>query len=307
VKVLFVSSGNSKNGISSIVYEQGESLKLLGYEIDYFLVKGKGIKGYLSNLFLLRNTYKLGNYDIVHAHNIFCGFLCGIALLKPLVVSLMGWNVQKYYLKILIYIFNFIFWDYCIVKSQSMQLALKNIKVEVIPNGVDINFFKPMNKKKAQEYLNWDLEKKHFLFAADPKIPIKNYSLCKQAFDILYNDKYVLHTLGDVKRENMPYYYNASDVVIFTSKGEGSPNVIKEAMACNCKIVSVRVGDVPERFADVQGCFLCKYQVEDVAFKIIEALKFPNEKVTSREKILSLNSSLIADRLSQVYHSVVLK
>ena len=305
MRVLFVSSGNSKNGISFLVFEQGESLRSLGYEIDYYLVKGKGLKGYLSNLISLRKKYKLGNYDIVHAHNIFCGYLCGIALLKPLVVSLMGWNVQKFLLKNLIYIFNFISWDVCIVKSQSMQLALKKMQVEIIPNGVDINVFKPMNRIIAQEYLNWDVNKKHFLFPADPRIEIKNFPLCEQAIGILSNDDYVLHTLGGVERKDMPYYYNSSDVVIFTSKGEGSPNVIKEAMACNCKIVSVTVGDVPERFKEVKGCFLCQYQVEDIAQKIIEALNFPDKEVTSRQAILSFNSSLIAERLSEVYRSVM--
>jgi len=304
MNVLFVSSGNSKKGISSLVFEQGESLRSLGYEIDYYLIKGKGLKGYLNNLISLRKKYKLGNYDIVHAHNIFCGFLCGIAFLKPLVVSLMGWNVQIFYLKYLIYIFNYLFWDICIVKSKSMQLALKRMKTKIIPNGVDINIFRPMNKKMAQEYLNWDVEKYHFLFAADPRIPIKNFSLCKQAISTLPGDQYILHTLGDVERRYMPYYYNACNVVIFTSKGEGSPNVIKEAMACNCKIVSVAVGDVPERFKEVKGCFLCQYKVEDISKKIIEALNFPDKEVNSRQAILSLNSSLIGEKLSEVYRLV---
>lgn len=305
MRVLFVSSGNSKNGISSLVFEQGESLRSLGYEIDYYLVKGKGLKGYLSNLISLRKKYKLGNYDIVHAHNIFCGFLCGIAFLKPLVVSLMGWNVQIFYLKYLIYIFNYLLWDVCIVKSQSMQLALKKMQVEIIPNGVDINAFKPMNGKIAKEYLNWDVNKKHFLFPADPSTEIKNFPLCEQAIGILSNDDFVLHTLGGVARKDMPYYYNASDVVIFTSKGEGSPNVIKEAMACNCKIVSVGVGDVPERFLGVKGCFICQYQAYDVAHKIMDALNFPQKEVTSRQGVIYLNSLVIAERISEIYNSII--
>jgi len=186
-----------------------------------------------------------------------------------------------------------------------MQLALKKLQVEIIPNGGVIIVFKLMNRIIAQEYLNWDNNKKHFLFPADPSIEIKNFPLCEQAIRILRNDNYVLHTLGGVERKDMPYYYNASDVVIFTSKGEGSPNVIKEAMACNCKIVSVAVGDVPERFKEVKGCFLCQYKVEDIAQKIIEALNFPDKEVTSRQAILSLNSTLIAERLSEVYRSVM--
>ena len=44
----------------------------------------------------------------------------------------------------------------------------------------------------------------------------------------------------------MPYYYNVSDVVIFTDSREDSSNDIQEAMQYNCKIVFVYVGNVPE-------------------------------------------------------------
>ena len=158
--------------------------------------------------------------------------------------------------------------------------------------------------RKCPRYLNWDVNKKHFLFPADPSIEIKNFPLCEQAIRILRNDDYVLHTLGGVERKDMPYYYNASDVVIFTSKGEGSPNVIKEAMACNCKIVSVTVGDVPERFKEVKGCFLCQYQ-HDVARKIMDTLNFPQKEVTSRQSVIYLNTLVIAKRISEIYNSII--
>jgi len=50
MKVLFVSSGNSKFGISPIVYNQGESLKKEKIKVDYFTIKGKGIKGYIRSI-----------------------------------------------------------------------------------------------------------------------------------------------------------------------------------------------------------------------------------------------------------------
>jgi len=285
------------------VYEQGESLKTLGIEVDYFLVKGSGILGYKNNIYPLRKYYKSGHYDLVHAHNIFCGFLCSLARLKPLIVSLMGWNVEKIYLKYLIRFFYYLSWDKCIVKSKNMQLSLGKIDVEVIPNGVNIDLFKPMDKGTAQQFLGWEKNKIHILFAADPSRPIKNFQLCKKAISMINMDNIVLHTLGNIERKEMPYYYNASDVVLLTSKKEGSPNVIKEAMACNCKIVSTDVGDVKERFNENKACFIADNTPEDICQKIILAINY-NGIINTRDEIINLSSHFIASKLVDIYNQV---
>ena len=66
----------------------------------------------------------------------------------------------------------------------------------------------------------------------------------------------------------VPKYMNACDVLVLVSDGEGSPMVIKEAMACNLPIVSVPVGDVPEVIGGTDGCFLCSQEPGDVAKKL---------------------------------------
>ena len=49
-----------------------------------------------------------------------------------------------------------------------------------------------------------------------------------------------------MEQDQLVKYYNSVDCLILTSFHEGSPNVIKEAMACNLPIVSTKVGDVEE-------------------------------------------------------------
>lgn len=304
MKVLFVSSGNSLTKVSPIIKAQGDSLSRAGVEIDYFQILGYGLWGYLKNVLPLRRKIRKHKYDLVHAHFSLSGFVASLAGGSPLVVSLMGWNIKKEPLRTAVRLFNRFSWQACIVKSQKMKATSGLDNVYVIPNGVDLDMFVPMDRAEAQDHLGWDRSKTHFLLAADPKRPIKNVDLAKQAFQIIDNGKMELHCLGEVAHDEMVYHYNASDVVFLTSFAEGSPNVIKEALACNCKVVSTDVGDVAERFGDNPACLLTEPNPEDVAAKLMQALHYSDE-VNTRKQVENLSSSQIAKSIIAIYSQVI--
>ena len=109
----------------------------------------------------------------------------------------------------------------------------------VIPNGVDFNNFRPIDKRDAIIHTGFSKEKINIIFvASDIKSEVKNYSLAKKTVDSL-GEKYKLHTISDVKFSELPYYYSAANMLLLTSFSEGSPNVVKEALACNCPVVSI--------------------------------------------------------------------
>lgn len=304
MQILFVSSGNTKNGISPIVQNQGISLKDIGHDISFFTIKGKGIKGYLGHIFILRKFLKNKSYDVVHAHYSLSAITASLAGTKPLVVSLMGSDIKaSVILKYCIKLFKIIFWKKVIVKSSDMKISANLKDVDVVPNGVDFEKFQPMEREKALGITGWNPEKKHILFPANPKRKEKNYKLAKEAFERMNDDTVELHVLIDVPNELMPLYLNASDVILLTSLWEGSPNVIKEAMACNCKIVSVPVGDVKKVIADTLNCFIVKFNIEEVSLKLIKALSLPR-KTNGREKIGHLDSNIIAKQLITIYNTL---
>ena len=68
MKVLFVRSGNKKFGIAPIVFNQGESLKQNNIDIEYLIIKGKGLFGYLKNVPLIRSKINTNKYDLIHVH-----------------------------------------------------------------------------------------------------------------------------------------------------------------------------------------------------------------------------------------------
>lgn len=107
--------------------------------------------------------------------------------------------------------------------------------------------------------------------------------------------------------EEVCTYMNAADCLLLTSVSEGSPNVIKEAMACNCPIVTTEVGDVNERLANLEGCFVVQSQEsraksQDVAEAIEKALAF-GKRTEGRKRILKdrLEISQIAQRIKELY------
>ncbi|MFS4448973.1 glycosyltransferase family 4 protein [Maribacter sp. 2307UL18-2] len=305
MNILFVSSGNTKEGISPIVYNQGISLQEIGHKITFFTIKEKGIKGYLKYIFILRNYLKDNPSDIVHAHYSLSAFAAALAGAKPMVVSLMGSDVKASpLLKYIIRIFKNIFWKKVIVKSEDMKASVKLSNVSVVPNGVDFSKFKPISREQALKVTGWDTTKKHVLFAANPKRREKNYPLAEKGFRSIDSSiSAELHTLTDIPNLLMPAYFNAADVVLLTSLWEGSPNVIKEAMACNCKIVAVDVGDVKQVIGDTDGCFITDSHEQDISNKLEKALKV-TEKTTGRTKISHLSSALIAEKLVTIYSTI---
>jgi glycosyltransferase involved in cell wall biosynthesis len=275
--------------------------------VDYYPIKGKGVLGYLSNVGKLRIYLRENHFDVIHAHYSLTAFVASLAMASPLVVSLMGSDVKKGLVyRMFIHIFAFFFsWKTIIVKSEDMKTSLKIKRAKVIPNGVDISRFCELPQRDCQIKLGWDENKRHILFPANNTRPVKNYRLLEQAVKILKDKDLEIHWFDNIPNEETPLWYNAADVVVMTSLWEGSPNAIKEAMACNRPVVSTKVGNVDWLFGETKGCFFTNFSARDCADKILAALAFSG-RTNGRQYIinLGLSNDLVAKRLVEIYEDV---
>lgn len=277
-RILFVCSGNGEV-IAPFIIDQKEALERRGAEVDLFPIKGKGFLGYLKNLRELRATIKRGSYDLVHAHYGMSGLLACLQFRVPVVITLHGSDVNDPKVRIFSKIAARLA-SQVIVVSQKMKDLLGYQKgTKVIPCGVDLNLFRPMDKGDARRRLEltnkirFENGKKYVLFSSSFDNEVKNPALAQEAVRQL-GDGYELIELKGFSRKEVSWLFNAADVALMTSKSEGSPQFVKEAMACNCPVVSTPVGDVEAIFNGTDGCFMVQPEVEDIAGKIKVAAEF---------------------------------
>ena len=186
MKILFVGSGNHGK-ISPILKSQGDSLAAAGVEVEYFLIKGKGLKGYLEHTSPLKKYVKENRIDVIHAHYSLSAFAVSLAGVKPIVVSLMGSDVKatRLYKLVIRFFARFFHWRAIIVKSQDMYKDLRIKRALIVPNGVNLDLFKPMDKATCRHSLGWDVEKIHVLFPANPFRPEKDFVLAQKSVGLL--------------------------------------------------------------------------------------------------------------------------
>ncbi len=306
-----------------LYFKSGESLEKAGIKLDYFTIKEKGLKGYLKNIKLLHTFLKGNKFDLIHSHYGLCGLVTLLTFSNiPQVVSFMGDDVygdadirgKKRLIDYPIILSSKIlqlFIDQAIVKSndQVSDLWIKS-KKKVIPNGVDTKRFKPIKKKCAKKNLNLETNSKYVLFLGDKNNLRKNFRLLANSLSLL-TEPFELISPYPADHDKLIQYYNAAEFLIMTSYKEGSPNVIKEGMACNCPIVSTDVGDVSWVLGDTEGCFITTFDPGDIAGKMKLALEFADKKGRTKGRVqihkLGLDSMSVAKKIIGIYKKILTK
>ena len=313
MKVIFVASGNKTVGqVSSFVQSQYDSLVEAGLDMILFPVVGHGIKAHLRAAIELRRIIRQEQPDVVHAHYSVCGHVAAMARVllqrKPkLVVSILGsfpthskkWRLVRFCIRHI--------WDETIVKSQRTARQLGE-DVSIIPNGVNLDMFCPQDHLDARARVGFDADKRYVIWCSHPDRVEKNYALAQAAVELVKKeqDNVELLPIYNKTPQEVVQYMNAADCLLLTSVQEGSPNVIKEAMACNCPIVSTDVGDVRERLTGLDGCHILDekdmHSTENLAILIRKAIHY-GKRTEGYNRIINdqLSIQQIAKRIIECY------
>ena len=129
--------------------------------------------------------------------------------------------------------------------------------------------------------------------------------MAKAEIDLLNREDAELIIAKNIPPEEMWLYYNAADIVLVTSFHEGSPNVVKEAMACNTPIISVDVGDVLERFqSSTYGNSIVPYDPNEIAEQIEQYLQ-SEKRSDGRKVVYEISEDKIIEKSILFFESVV--
>jgi teichuronic acid biosynthesis glycosyltransferase TuaC len=308
MRVLTVCSGKKQSSVSfenshPFISEQINALKARGVEFDVFLIENKGVKGYLIALKHLNNRIRGGNYDLIHAHYGFSGMLSVLQFRLPVVISFLGCDINVLWER-LISTFAMQFSAHNIFVSKDLfNKAFCNKRSSVLSYGVDFDTMFPVDKTKARDKLGFDISQKICLFGSKKTRYEKNFPLAERAVNKL-KGVHLLDIKGGYSKDEINLLINAADVLLLTSYREGSPQIIKEAMACNTPIVTTNVGDVKDVIGETEGCFISDNNPESVAANIKKALKF-SCRTNGRDAIKHFDNNIIADKILNIYKNII--
>ena len=303
MRVLIVA--RNKNGkYAPFVTEQMAALEWLGVECHYFPVKNKGIGGYLKSLPSLRKAIREYQPDIVHAHYGLCGLLANLQRKVSVVTTYHGSDINDPKVRQLSKIAVFLSAFNIFVSQKCIDLVKPRKNFAMIPCGINLADFPEIDKAEARRQMGLNSDGRYVLFAGAFDNPVKNAPLAKEAIAQLPGVE--LLELKSYSRSQVAILMQAVDVLLMTSACEGSPQVIKEALACGCPIVSVDVGDVKERTEGVEGCFVVENNTDQLAFVLKRALPF-GKRTNGRQVIErdGLTTTCVAERLHKVYSLVI--
>lgn len=296
------------------IVQQVACLRAAGLEVDVFPFRGAAKPAnYLGSWRRLRRDLDLSQYDVIHAHFGQSGLIC-LPKPAPLVITFHGSDLQgivrpdgnyAFSGRVLRQVSRLVarFADQVIVVSQHLTKYLPLGKSpHIIPGGIDLDLFQPQDLHAVRQRLGLAVDKRLVLFPADPHNPVKRYQLAVDAVSRLLPDiELELIVIQGVPHAEMPLYLNACDALLITSHHEGSPTVVKEALACNLPVVSVDVGDVRELVAGLPGCVVCE---NDTPETIARDLRLALERIHRprlRPAVAHLAESQVAARVIQVY------
>jgi N-acetyl sugar amidotransferase len=309
IKVLIICSGNVKNFSfekhHAFIYDQINAIEKDHSDIyfDYFFIRGKGIFGYLKNFSELKKKLQNEKFDLIHAHYALSSLLANMQIDVPVITTFHGSDINFWYLNLLSSLVN-IRSNQSIFVSEKLKNKIfikgKKDNMHIIPCGINLDIFQPVDKLTARKYFNLDPKKPYILFSSSFDTKVKNYPLASKAIGHLKDDSIKLLELKDFNRKEVNLLLNAVDVALMTSYSEGSPQFIKEAMAVNCPIVTTDVGDVREIIKDTKGCFITGYNSSEIADKIKKALSFKTQTL-GRKNIFRFDNEHIGEIVYSVY------
>jgi glycosyltransferase involved in cell wall biosynthesis len=185
------------------------------------------------------------------------------------------------------------------------MLSLLPSNATLIPAGIDEHIFRTQDKAEARDALRLSPDERIVLFVANPRHTGKQYWLAEAAVSELQaaGSQASLRVVQGVPPVDVALWMAAADALLITSQSEGSPCVVREALACGLPVVSVDVGDVRSRLEAVPGCIITNSDPAAIADALRRVLQADRRVAASKEVIWT--SDAAARELVKAYEAVM--
>ena len=315
LRVLVVIPGADEGAALSFSKRQAASVGDCGVHVRSFYLKSRTSPiAVWKELRRLRGEIQEFTPDIVHAHfGTMTAFVSAMASLRPLVITFHGSDLNpapggQWLRTRLGHTLSHLAARrasqvICVSPQLFRQVAYVKDRAHVVPCGVNMERFRPISREQCRATLGWNTHEKIVLFNARNDPVGKRLDLAEAAFAHARREipNLQLHVFrGRTHPDEMPLYYGAADCLLMTSDYEGSPMVVKEAMACNLPVVSVDVGDVAARLAGVAPSAVVARDPVALGEALMDVLRV-NCASNGREMAQDVSESAIAKQIASIY------
>ncbi len=327
MKILLVSryKNNFPDHQLPFVTEQGEAIRALGNEVDYFLVRGN----YITAVGALKTKIREYRPEIVHAHYGLSAITAELQSMVPVVTTFHNGETLNWHVNLMSSLMSLRAKHVIYVAQHIRDLSYFKAKhYSIIPCGVPMEQMVITPKDEARQQLGWTPDKKYILFGGAFSNARKNYALLRDAVEILKNDTSYIerHTsniecveMKGLSRVECVLRMCAADLFALPSHSEGSPQALKEAMAVNCPCIATDIADVRELFGSEPGHWVLRnprktherweadeQSLDEMVALLKEAIAF-NARTNGRKRIveLGLTNEQVAKRIIHIYHEVL--
>jgi glycosyltransferase involved in cell wall biosynthesis len=318
MRILAVIPGEGHGNSYIFARRQAQSLADVGMRVDVFYLKSRTSPvALIKEWWRLRRKIAEFSPHIVHAHyGTVTSFVSVLSTSLPIVITFrgsdldahpsMGW-VRGYFGTLLSQISILMAQRIvCVSERLRERLWWGGRKAVVIPTGVNLGRFHPIPVAKAREELGWGLDERMVLFCGGTLPAAKGSTFVQAAVrraQEVVKDIRLFVLDGSISPDDVPIYLNAADCLAFASFKEGSPNIVKEALACNLPIVSVDVGDVRERLKGVFPSMVVRRDVSEFSEALVDLLKARNRS-NGQEKVVACSEERVALDLCSLYRAI---
>ena len=286
--------------LGSFVRDQVDALRAEGVDVDVFAFPPGG---YARAARDLRRRHRAADHDLVHAH---FGLSAWPALALrglPHAVTLHGTDLRHPRSRRITRA-ALPFCDLVAAVSDELAAEARDRRgrrdVKVLPCGVDLERFAPMDRAEARDRLGLPGDEPVVLFPADPHRPAKRFDHAREAA----GDARLI-ALGRVHPFEVPLYVNAANAVLVPSDHEGFGLAVLEALACDVPVLATPVGNHPAALAGIAGTLCAPYDREAWRAALAPHLADPDPRVAGRTSAQRWSSTAMARRVIEAYNEVL--
>lgn len=318
LRILAVIPGEEQGASFIFAKRQVESIKAKGINIHAFYLASRTHPVHVLNeIRRFRKIISEFKPQVIHSHyGTVSSFIPAYFSSVPLIITLQGSDINHtpadgFFRDF----FGRLLTQFACLKARKIICVSKRLKEKIwnkknaltLANGINLDHFDLLKKDEARKILDWDMNELIVLFNANNPI-IKRLDIALGAIQIvkkIFPSARLEILKGGIDPQKIPVYLNAADCLLICSDNEGSPLIVKEALACNLPVCGTDVGDVFERIEETEPVAMVKQNANEIANGIIELL-VKKERSNGRAVLIKqqLDDKMVADKIIELYKSV---